>query len=155
MLSVTELRKNTNYNFYYENMARLVLLGIIPLCLLSYWNYNIYKHMKSVPNVLGHVVKRQERIDEVKELSLVLIGIIFTFLCCHILRIFINFYDAIVWRGVLECELAGEHYLPAWIIIADNFNHVMLAINSSVNIIIYCCLNSDFRKTLFNLRNSI
>ena len=154
-LNVTKLRMNTNYNFYYENIARLMVLGIIPLFLLSYWNFNIYKHMKSAPNVLGHVINRQERINEEKDLSLVLIGIVFTFFFCHILRIFINFYDAVVWRSVLECKSAGEHYLPSWIIIADNFNHVMLVINSSVNIVIYCCMNSDFRKTVFNLRNSL
>ena len=42
---------------------------------------------------------------------------------------------------------------PLWVVILENISHVMLSINSSVNIIIYCCLNAKFRRAISNIQN--
>ena len=123
------------------------------MILLAYWNYNIYKYMKSTPDVLRQCSNASARMGEEKELAKVLIGIVVTFVCCHMIRILLNFWDAMVWKEVLQCREAGVGNFPIWIVFAENISHVMLSINSSINIILYCCLNSKFRKQLFELRN--
>lgn len=45
-LEVTDFRKNPNYAIYYNNWTRLIVLGIIPFCLLVYFNSKIYKDIK-------------------------------------------------------------------------------------------------------------
>ena len=138
---------------YYKNVIRLLILGIIPLALLAYWNFIIYKYMKATPDVLRQCSNAQARIGEEKELAKVLIGIVVTFVCCHIIRISLNLYDAMVWKDIPQhCKEAGEGFFPSWVVIADNISQVMLSINSSVNIILYCCLNAKFRKKVFDIQ---
>ena len=67
------------YILYYKNIIRLLILGIIPLSLLAYWNYIIYKYMKSAPEVLRRCSNAHARLGEEKELAKVLIGIVVTF----------------------------------------------------------------------------
>jgi len=45
-LEVTDFRKNPNYAIYCNNWTRLMVLGIIPFCLLVYFNSKIYKDIK-------------------------------------------------------------------------------------------------------------
>ena len=112
--------------------------------------------MKSTPEVLRQCSNAHTRVGEEKELAKVLIGIVVTFVCCHIIRIILNFYDAMVWKDVLKhgCKPTEVDILfPLWVMILENISHVMLSIASSVNIIIYCCLNAKFRKKISNLQN--
>ena len=151
----SDLSLNKDYILYYKHVIRLLILGIIPLGLLAYWNYIIYKYMKSTPEVLRQCSNAHARVGEEKELAKVLIGIVVTFVCCHIIRIILNFYDAMVWKDVLKhgCKPTEVDILfPLWVVILENISHVMLSINSSVNIIIYCCLNAKFRKKISNLQ---
>ena len=45
-LSPTELRMNDYYVFYYNNIAKLVVTGLIPLVALCFFNYKIYLAMR-------------------------------------------------------------------------------------------------------------
>ena len=139
-LQATALRKNPYYSTYYNNLARLILLGIIPLTLLAYFNCMIYKGMK-LPSFLSQQenVKEKRRMQE-SELATVLIGIVVVFVSSHILRIFLNVSEMIMVQDVINpCY-------PTWCQVAQTFNDLFLALNSSSNMIIYCCLNSTFRK---------
>ena len=40
-----------------------------------------------------------------------------------------------------------------WFSIASQFNELILTLNSSVNMIIYCCLNKSFRKHVSSCRS--
>ena len=44
-IKVTELRKNPFYAIYYNNWTRLLVLGIIPLAMLIYFNYKVRSYM--------------------------------------------------------------------------------------------------------------
>ena len=139
---------------YYQTICPLVVLGVLPLFLLAYWNYNIYKYRK-IPQVLtGKTESMINRNNQENEMAKVLIGIVVIFVCCHAIRIFLNAYNAFTLKhGTLEtvlCMLLGKEFgYSFWISILHEFNDLMLVINSSMNMIIYCCLNSNFRRNMF------
>ena len=146
----SEMRMNPMYSIYYINPATLVVLGILPLILLAYWNFNIYKQIKSVSSWAEQNASRPSRSHQENELARVLIGIVITFVCCHALRILLNFHEAITIKDIMACHAEGKEGIPLWPQITNEFSKLMLVTNSSANIIIYCCLNSNFRKNIMS-----
>ena len=139
---------------FYKNVATLLVVGIIPLILLAYWNYNIYRYIKPTPHFLSQLSGQRINHHQEQELARVLIGIVVTFICCHAVRIFVNFYDALYWHDYFICSQDQYFKLPLWRMIANPINDLMLVINSSSNIIIYCCLSSNFRKDLLKCKSN-
>ena len=142
------MRMNPYYSIYYINPATLLVLGILPLTLLAYWNFNIYKQIKSVSSWAEQNASRPSRSHQENDLARVLIGIVITFVCCHALRILLNFHEAITIKNIMACHAEGKEGIPLWPQITNEFSKLMLVTNSSANIIIYCCLNSNFRKNM-------
>ena len=162
-LKPTDLRRNPYYSIYYINPATLLVTGIIPLALLTYWNYFIYKKIKlscrwnaqhsrrSIRRTNGQRL-RPIKMSQENEFGKVLIGIVITFICSHSLRVVLNFHEAIGTKNTLLCLANGKEGVPFWILMTNELNKLLLVTNSSVNIIIYGCLNSKFRKTLLKKR---
>ena len=144
LLSATSLRKNREYAIYYNNLTRLLLLGVIPLGLLAYFNCMIYRGMR-LPAFLSEQtsVKEQRKMQE-SDLATVLIGIVAVFVTSHALRIFLNVYEMI--KKLQKGE--EKSCYPTWLDLTKVLNDLFLVLNSSSNMIIYCCLNSTFRKYL-------
>ena len=142
ILKATSLRKNSDYATYYNNLARLLLLGIIPFGLLAYFNYRIYRGMK-LPSFLSDQenIKEQRKMQE-SDLATVLIGIVVVFVLSHALRIFLNIYE------MIKKLQNDQTCYPTWLDVTKVLNDLFLILNSSSNMIIYCCLNSTFRKYL-------
>ncbi len=46
----------------------------------------------------------------------------------------------------MACEAAGMRAFPLWSHIMISISHLLLCINSATNILIYCCLSSQFRQ---------
>ena len=146
--------RNPYYSTYYINLAVLFVLGVIPVSLLAYFNCVIYLKIKP-PTILLHtedsVGGSTSRISSCtsaheKDLARVLIGIVIMFILCHILRLLINFYETIVIRNAIACESAGMNDFPLWGFITITCSELLLVFNSSLNMIIYCCINQNFRK---------
>ena len=155
IVNLTPMSSSYAYVMYYRNIATLIVLGILPLILLSYWNLNIYKGITHSLNLTGKTQNIQNRDNQEKEMARVLIGIVVMFILCHTLRIYLDIYDATTLKhGTLEvwlCMSLGEEGLPPqWKLILTEIKELMLVINSSVNMVIYCCLNSTFRKNFFS-----
>ena len=128
---------------YYQNIGTLLVLGIVPLILLAYWNYNIYKYRKPPPDLTGRTHSLENREDKNSDVTKVLVGIVAFFVFCHALRIFLNAYNASTLNhGTLKsviCMLLEKDLYPIWISILIEFKDLMLVINSSMNMVIYCC----------------
>lgn len=152
IIRVNSLRRNPFYIIFYVNVAALVILGIVPLALLVYYNYNIYKELKSPPNVFQDNETTAIRCSQEKDLARVLIGIVIIFICCHVLRIFLNFYEMVVIKNAMRCYSPGKPIFARWFMILDQFNYLMTVINSSVNLIVYCCLNTSFRRGVLSCK---
>ena len=156
-LKPTDLRRNPYYSIYYINPATLTVTGIIPLGLLAYWNSIIYQKIKSssrwhAQHSIRRSIRRTNGQRQESEFAKVLIGIVITFICSHSLRVILNFHEAIGTKHTLECFENGKDGVPFWILMTGELNKLLLVTNSSVNIIIYGCLNSKFRKTLLQKR---
>ena len=133
---------------YYTSLATILVVGIIPLVLLAHLNYQIYKHMKSSSNLVEQNSNRQDRNNQENGLARVLIGIVIMFVCCHALRILLSFNEAIWFKNAMLCLENDKNGFSFWSIITLQFSQLLLVINSSSNMIIYCCLNSNFKNQL-------
>ena len=142
------MRSNHHYATYYSGLARLLVHGAIPFVLLAYYNNNIYKGLKLPSNLRQDHQPRPSRYNQETDLARVLIGIVITFISCNGLRILLDFQEMIVMDKAEECFSAGKHGLPVWYLVTIDFSHFMLVVNSSVNLIIYCCLNTAFRRQM-------
>ena len=147
----TQLALNWEYNFYYLNLAKLIFWGILPTILLIYFNLMVYLGMKSSNNIHNNNDK-QKRFDQEKKLSIVMIGIVFVFIICHSLRtlalctffLYSKCYNNI---DTIDDDISSTIMLgPKWIEITWLFSEILLVLNSSVNTIIYCCVNARFRR---------
>lgn len=129
---------------YYVNWARMFINVIIPLLCLLYCNAMVYKRIK-VP------LKESDQPSGLMErdLARVLIVIVVVFVLCNIMRLLLNFHEAINITHMLACRDAGHMHISLIFSVAVTFNELLLTINSSVNMIIYCCLNSKFRSVMF------
>ena len=154
--SPTEMRKNPYYSIYYINPATLLVTGVVPLTLLAYWNYTIYKNIKSsstmfVQNSTRSVRQRNGQRQE-NEFAKAFIGIVVAFVFSHSLRVVLNFQEAINTKAALLCIENGKEGVPFWVLITNEFNKLLLVVNSSANIIIYFCMNSKFRQRFLRKR---
>ena len=144
------MRENFIYSLYYHNLIRLLVLGIIPFTLLAYFNYNIYSSIRLPPILRENSNVSKERCNQEKDQARVFIAIVVKFIVCHALRVFINFYETIVIKNAMACQKNGQgvHGFPPWIIITIDFSQVMIVLNCSFNMAIYCYLNTNFRKQI-------
>ena len=112
-------------------------------------------------------------------MAVIFMGFILVFLICHSPRLFLNIHELATIRYVvgflrplsllhiphhhlphqsrhaMECQDAGQNPFPLWSQIAISLSHVLLAVNSSTNIFIYCFLSSKFREECKKLYDSI
>ena len=153
-IHITEMFYNHNYSLYYTNLATFFMLEVFPISLLIYYNIRIYKAMKlSSKNTLGHGAAHYSRNKQENSLVKVMIGIVIVFIACHCLRVLVYIYILLTLQNVQSCnEAESTTFLgPLWFYICFSLACLLLAINSSVNMIIYCCANSKFRKHLFSI----
>nr|XP_040571530.1 FMRFamide receptor-like isoform X2 [Lepeophtheirus salmonis] len=152
-IRTTELRKNPDYVIYYNNWVRLMVIGIVPFFLLIYFNYKIYQDVKDrnitrQRRTSTHTssANQQTRRKQEDNLAIVFMGIVLVFLVCHFPRLFLSMYECIVIREAFICQKKGLHSFPVWLLLTSGFSHVLLVINSSVNMFLYIFLNESFRK---------
>jgi hypothetical protein len=127
---------------------------VFPISLLIYYNVRIYKAMKlSSTNTLGHGAIQYNRNKQENSLVRVMIGIVIVFIVCHCLRGPVYIYILVTLQDVQNChEAESVTFLgPLWFYIIFSLDYLLLAINSSVNMIIYCCVNPKFRKHLISI----
>jgi len=86
-------------------------------------------------------------------LARVLIGIVLTFLVCHILRIVLSIHEAITIKHAMFCDRNNKRGFPAWAHVVRSFSDIFLVLNVSTNSIVYFLLNSKFRKRIFRGAN--
>ena len=132
------------------NLSNLIVQGFMPLILLAVWNCGIHRSMKRSTERLKENLDTSGRIKSEDDLARVLTGIVLTFLICHTFRITLDFHEALLIKYVLKCESIGQNGLALWTYVAMEFSNFFLVVNSSVNMIIYCWVNSNFRKKLLN-----
>ena len=149
------MRTNPYYSIYYINLCRLIILGVIPLALLTFFNCAIYNRMKVRSKIIEENLSKRMRINQENDLAKVLMAIVALFIFCHTLRFFLNFYEMVFVKSAMSCFQAGQREFPIWSVIVYEFSRLLLILNSSINIVIYCCLNKKFRRQVLRYRKTI
>ena len=147
------------YNFdRIYHWTSLMLAGIIPFLMLSFFNFKIYQQVmvhsksfsqqhnfrdskKSIGNVF---VNEQSKRKEEVEMSKVLIGIVVVFLLCHTLK---NACDVIWGLSMFFSRIDANDMAKGRgkYEIVCGVGKFLGIVNSSVNMIIYCFINKKFR----------
>ena len=178
-LGRTILGKNEDYLKYYMFLTRLIISGFIPIISLTYFNIEIFRAIKknnrlrrrlTLSQPLSRLLSVQsagcESLDsgfsnitnsistassiasrkrqEEDNLAMVFVVMVAAFLFCNSLKFGLNFYDGIV----------GKVRVKEWYRIVSSFSNLLVLINSSMNMIIYCIMNLKFRKHLIELLKS-
>ena len=143
----TEMRINHYYSFYYLGIAKILTLGIFPLISLVYLNWKIYTGVKSPAALFEEQDKRQQKKEN--ELAKVLIGIVMLFIICHTFRVAIEIDNMTGSKVLEECHKLNLPTFTLWSIIVDPLSEFMMVFNSAANMVVYCCLNANFRKLIF------
>ena len=172
---VNNLRNNIHYNLWYLNVANLLITAVIPLLSIIYLNVNIYykfiRFLKRQPQFRQinssqtdqpiqqpHSISRQkqEKDDFIQQMW-ILFSIVILFVLCHILRIVLNIEEFLYLdvRKTLAKENRNCEWLQYWTITASVVSHLLLQINSSINIAIYCYFNHSFRDEFGGLLRKI
>eukprot|EP00095_Tigriopus_kingsejongensis_P012357 maker-scaffold198_size266703-snap-gene-1.29 protein:Tk12357 transcript:maker-scaffold198_size266703-snap-gene-1.29-mRNA-1 annotation:"hypothetical protein BRAFLDRAFT_82878" len=86
----------------------------------------------------------------------ILVGIILVFISCHVLRFSIQLYEVFaqgngVHRHYKYCERQGKLHTPSAMLILASVSHLLIIVNSSVNVLIYYCCGERFRRGLCRL----
>ena len=79
-------------------------------------------------------------------LAAIFMGFVFVFLICHMPRLFLNIHELIVMEGAMKCQMYNQEPFSMWSLILINVSHLLLVLNSSTNILVYCFMSSKFRK---------
>jgi len=90
------------------------------------------------------VNERRPRFED--NLAAIFMGFVLVFLVCHTPRLLLNIHELATIREAMQCEQAGKNGFPLWSLILISVSHLLLVLNSSINILIYCLLSSKFRE---------
>ena len=154
-LQATALRSDPTYSFWYVNLATPLLLGAIPLGSLLFFNCAIYQKVKLPSEIFHHHHVSKRRLAQEISLAKILIGIVTTFILCHSVRLFLDIHEIFIIKEVAKCWSVGKSGVPPWILVLVSISKLMVVINSSVNMVIYCCLNAKFRRSILSCKNNV
>ena len=129
----TWLRTDTVYSLVYIVSLNFIFMSFIPFVALSVLNFSIFKSYRRMSQNYSDTT-----------MAGFLFSIVIIFLCCHSIRFGLNVYEGsqMVYYGTILkwnwlCDLLAK------------CSQLLLAINSSVNIIIYTAKDIKFRQSLF------
>ena len=63
----SDLRLDEDYVFYYNNLAKLIVTGLLPFLSLSFFNFKIYAKIRSRRSSTGPVVVSAEHQQQINE----------------------------------------------------------------------------------------
>jgi len=139
-LNATNLRRDPAYAEYVVFVLNFLVMGLLPVLLLSCLNFMIYRSISRATTTHNNISSAHRRDNTMARL---LMAIVIVFLSCHSTKIIVNFYEAL---QMVRFGKLSEH--PEWIMLLVKVNHLLLTINSATNIVIYSYKDFKFRSVL-------
>ena len=158
MVGLTDLRKSSDYVLWYLNVTNLIFTTVVPLVALAYLNFNVYLKFKqyihrqpshrhgpksrqqnhnqlTTPSSNNNVQERfRKREKDVVQQTMILFVIVILFVLSHVLRIILNIEEMKSLREEREALDKGCEWLKFWTIIVAPISHLLLQINSGINL---------------------
>merc|ERR1711915_118819 len=135
ILKPTELRLHPLYVLVYVNLINLIIMTLIPFTILTVLNCLIFISVRKIA-----------RIQQQRSMTTLLLSIVIVFISCHSIKMIIN-----IAEGVLMYLDQNDPVFPAWADTMVRVSHFLLAVNSSINIILYTANDVQFRRALLSL----
>ncbi|XP_023345153.1 FMRFamide receptor [Eurytemora carolleeae] len=143
---LTSLRNNPTYVKYYTFLTRMVITGLIPFTALVFFKRATHQRVNQRQPATQTANRRQQQMQSDINLAFVLVVIVGFFLLFNIPRMLLNMFEFIHMSTMIKC---GNNLIsPAWFQCLTGFNHLMLVMNASTNVLIYCSFNSEFKTML-------
>ena len=159
-LVISYMRENHLYVSFYMNAANLVVTGIIPVVVLIYFNLKVIQEMRAFAkrrqtrrrssiHINEHQQAKEKRNKRTQ--TFILYAVVVNFFMCHVLRIVLNVVEMVIHESSFEDFDVNCHYRhPYWFHISLPISEILLKLNSSVNLFIYCAFNRNFRGLIKN-----
>ena len=157
----TDFRKNDLYILWYLNVGNVVATVLIPLTSLIYLYFNILIKLKRHLEIYSSINGKQNEHGEVtedersarKQINMVeqtkmLFAVVIFFLISHTPRSILNLEELAAIKNVKMARNEGCAWMQYWTAILVPVSHILLQLNSSITLLIYCFFNSLFRETL-------
>ena len=144
-VNATWLRRHPTYSVYYVmvrcllhavlkrnqniQIGNFLIMSLVPVILLTVLNYLIYRRIHKA-TLLHNTVSAHHRRDNT--MATLLTSIVVMFLFCHSTKLVTNTCEA--YQMIRYGRLVNW---PDWADVLSKWNHLMLAVNASINIIIY------------------
>lgn len=101
------------------------------------------KNADSPPTPTKSNARRRKAEDK---MAMMFVAIVTGFLMTNFPRILLNFHEILVFDNAMACNSAGFRTFPVWSRILNSFSHLLMVINSSMNILFYGLFNARFRQ---------
>lgn len=137
-LRPTWLRIHPLYSLVYIMVINFLVMNLVPFVVLAVLNISIYKSVSRMTHV--------QTSHSDTTMAALLFSIVIVFLCCHSLKLGLNIYE-----GVQMVQYETIQFWPEWTEILARWSHLLLVINSSINIVIYNAKDVKFRKALLSM----
>ena len=66
-------------------------------------------------------------------------------------RVLLDIHEAATIRQAQQCMDAGKNQFSLWSMLCLSVAHFLLVVNSSINVVIYCLVGSQFRTELVKI----
>ena len=119
-------------------------MHLLPMIILAVLNRSIYKTVIKFSKIQNQSTSKNTSGD--LNMAGLLLSIVMVFVCCHSTKLVLN-----VFEGVQIIRDQNVMYWPQWAENLSYFNHLLLVINSSINILIYTAKDAKFRNTLISI----
>lgn len=173
----TEFRQNDAYILWYLNVTNLLVTVFIPLASFIYLYFNILKKLKRhtehatlkghreiyslmnrndseegshIVTMEEHIKRRDRRQKVMVEQTMMLFAMVIFFLISHLPRSILNLEEFARLHNRKLARDEGCVWFQYWTALIVPVSHILLQVNSSITLFIYCVFNSLFRETLKN-----
>ena len=159
ILGATNLRRNSEYVFWYIIVSNLTLTTVLPLCVLTFLNCRIITSLKKFSENKkalrnGNTKSNRDSAGrnnnqsasnstaDVKK-TFILFSIVVLFALCHSLRVTFNIDEFIFTVGKISCRNNRM-----WTKYLGPFTSLAIILNSSLNFFIYALFDNGFQEVL-------
>ena len=153
---ISVLRLNKHYILWYKNILYLLVTVIVPIASLIYLNGKIYiqfkQHLCTLQNLFGNnqtsdmeemVLRREESITQQTR---ILFAIVIIFVLTQAPRVILDIHE---FKNTIVAAKSGcPIYIHFWVVILVPISELFLAINSSINFVIYGWFSHSFKKVV-------
>lgn len=133
------LRRNYYYIHIYIHWMYLIVINLIPLTAITFFNVQIFLRVKTVNRMRYQLTKRE--MADIK-LTSMLFAVVAVFLVCNFPAVLINIYESFLPAQMIDDRLV-------------KISNFMITLSSSVNFVIYVVLVKKFRLVFVDQMKSI